>query len=292
LKPVRKFVGVLLITAGVIGILLSLAGIAGVWTARPAVISSIRMVLGALSSSVESSRQAVTITEEALDSSIDGMRTLSDVVHSLEKSVKNTRPAVETVSGLLNKTLPASVESAANSLNTAREAAVSLENAVKQLDVLQASLNTIPLINSLIPDESPAYEPQKPLSASLGELSSSLDTVPDSFQDVSRDLDKAAGDLRIIEDGLGSISKNVDQLSANLEKYRENLAESKKSMDSLSSLLTKTGESLDPVVTSIAVLVTLLFFCLLMTQVVVIDEGRRFLDDDESRLTASRQQGD
>jgi ABC-type transporter Mla subunit MlaD len=199
----------------------------------------------------------------------------------MENSVKNTRPAVETVSGLLNDTLPASVNSAAESLNTARDAAVSMESAVKQMDTLQSSLNTIPLLNSLVPDTLPVDVPEKPLSDSLGELSGNLEGIPESFKDVSRNLNKAAGDLKSLQSNLEDISGNVDSLSANLKAYKGKLAESRGALDSLKGLLDKANESLTPAVTVISVVLTLIFFCLLMTQVVVIDEGRRFLDRED-----------
>jgi methyl-accepting chemotaxis protein len=272
----------MLIAAGIIGVLLSLAGITGLWLVRPAVTTSLHTVLSALSSSVDTSQQAMNITDDALDASIQGFDGLSEVIHSMENSVKNATPAVEAVSGLLNDTLPASVKSATDSLNTARNAAVSLEGAVKQLDLLQSSLNNVPFLNSLIPDPAPANEQEKPLSDSLGELSGSLEDIPSSFQDVSRDLDKAAGDLQSIQKNLGSISESVDSLSSSLKEYKGKLAESRSSLESLKSMLTSAEENLDPIVITTAIVFSLLFFCLLMTQVVVIDEGRRFLDSNET----------
>lgn len=281
MKGIRRVVGVLLIAAGIIGLLLSLAGIIGLWLIRPAVTASINGVLDALSSSVDSSKQALNITDEALDASIQGIDGLSAMVHSMENSVKNTRPAVDSVNILLKDTLPDSVKSATDSLNTAREAAVSLENAVKELDGLQTSLNSIPLLNSLIPEPAPAYNPGKPLSDSLGELSGSLKDIPSSFQDVSRSLDKTAGDLQSIQKNLESVSQNIDRLSSSLKDYRGKLVESKNSLDSLKGYLVRAKESLEPVMIFTSVTLTLIFFCLLMTQVVVIGEGRRFLDADE-----------
>jgi hypothetical protein len=291
LKVIRRIVGVLLIAAGIIGVLLSLAGIIGLWLVRPAVTTSIHSVLAAISSSVDTSQQALNITEDALDASIQGIDGLSEVIHSMENSIENTRPAVEAVSGLLNDTLPASVKSATDSLNTARNAAVSLEGAVKQLDLLQSSLNNVPFLNSLIPDPVPANVQEKPLSDSLGELSGSLDEIPSSFQNVSRDLDKAAGDLQSIQQNLKSISVSVDRLSSSLKEYKGKLAESRSSLESLKGMLITAEENLDPGVIMAAVFLSLFFFCLLMTQVVVIDEGRRFLDGESYPRDGSRLPG-
>jgi uncharacterized phage infection (PIP) family protein YhgE len=115
----------------------------------------------------------------------------------------------------------------------------------------------------------------------LGELSGNLEGIPESFKDVSRNLDKAAVDLQSLQSNLEDISGNVDSLSTNLKAYKGKLAESRVSLDSLKGLLDKANESLMPTVTVIFVVLTLIFFCLLMTQVVVIDEGRRFLDLEE-----------
>lgn len=281
MNQIRRIVGVLLVIAGVAGIVLSLAGIIGVWLVRPSVTSSISTVLGALSTTVDSSNQALNITDSALDSSIQSIDGLSDMLQSMENSVKNTRPAVETVSELLNDTLPATVTSAAESLNTARDAAVSMESAVKQMGTLQTSLNAIPLLNSLVPDTLPINTPEKPLSVSLGELSGNLEGIPESFKDVSRNLSKAAGDLQNLQSNLEEISRNVDNLSGSLKEYKGKLVESRVTLDSLKGLLDKASNSLETVVMSISVILTLIFFCLLMTQVVVIDEGRRFLDRED-----------
>jgi ABC-type transporter Mla subunit MlaD len=156
-----------------------------------------------------------------------------------------------------------------------------MESAVKQMDTLQSSLNTIPLLNSLLPDTLPVNVPEKPLSDSLGELSGNLEGIPESFKDVSRDLNKAAGDLQSLQSNLEDISENVNNLSVNLKAYKGKLAGSRSSLDSLKGLLDKANESLTPAVTVISVVLTLIFFCLLMTQVVVIDEGRRFLDRED-----------
>ncbi len=168
--------------AGILGLLLSVAGLVGLWIARPTVTAMADSTIATLTSSIDVSQDTLVITNNALGATADSVDALSEMLGTTATTVEDTQPVVSQVSDLMGETIPAVLESATDSLKAAEAAAESLEGAIQSLDTFRGVLGTMPLISSFVPASQQSYNPEKPLAESLGELRTSIEDMPTTFE--------------------------------------------------------------------------------------------------------------
>ena len=66
MKVMRRILGVLVMSAGILGLVLSLTGLVGVWVVKPTVAEYANATIVTLNDSVSTSQQAMEITGQAL----------------------------------------------------------------------------------------------------------------------------------------------------------------------------------------------------------------------------------
>lgn len=280
----RRLLGVFVMIAGIIGLLLSLAGIAGIWVARPTVTKAVTSTVDTLYTSVDTSQKALTITIDALESTIGSVDALSDVLSTTAATVEDTQPVITQVNGLVGVTLPETLRAASDSLATAEQAAKSLESAIVSFETFQAVLRATPLLNAFVPASSTSYNPDKPLADSLGELAASIDDVPVTLEIMSTDLDAADDNLDSLKSDLATMSRNVTTISTSLEQYQTIIGESKESMDKVKDMLTGIQTKLDTILTATTIVLMLFFLWLLAAQVVIFSQGWELFHGRADRL--------
>lgn len=290
MRALRRFVGVLVMIAGVIGLVLSLAGLGGLLVLRPRVAASAGTVITALNTSVTSSQEVMRVTGDALGGAIDSVDALSSTLAATAQSVKDTQPVITQVNSLMGDQLPATLQAATQSLATAGNAAQSLEGAIKSLDTFRAVMGAVPLISAFMPPAAQNYNPDKPLADSLDELSLSLKDMPASFEEMASNIDKADDNLTTIQENLSTMAGSVTVISSSLKEYQAMVSSSQTSMGSLKTMLDNLQANLNSYLTILTVVLALFFFWLLAAQAVIFSQGWELFVGTagrmESRLSA------
>lgn len=285
----RRLLGTFVMIAGMIGLLLSLAGIAGIWMARPILTTSLNTALTTLTTSVDTSKNALVATDQALTAGITSVDALSQMLSATATTVEDTQPVIDQLNSVMGETLPATLKTATDSIDTASEAALSLEGAIKSFDTLRTILSAAPLVGALIP-ATDGYNPEKPLADSLGELSKSLQEMPATFEDISANVDKADDNLEQIKGNLNTMSENVTLISSSLSDYKTMIGESEKSMDNLKTMLTSLQDKLGTIINTATLVLGLFFLWLLAAQVVIFSQGYELFHGTAGRMEAKAPQ--
>jgi len=287
MKVMRRFLGILVMLAGVLGLLLSLAGLAGVWVAKPTIAVYAQNTIDTLDDSIATSQEVMDVTGEALGATIDSVDALSDMLATTADTVEDTQPVIAKFDTILSTTLPATLKAGTDSLYAAQEAAVVLEGTIVQLDAFRFLLAGVPGVGEMLPPAGAAYAPEKPLADSLGELAANLETLPDTFVEVSGDLSATDENLASVQGNLVTMSGSVALISSSLGEYQDMIVQSRSSMDDLQSILTTVGSNLDAILNGAAIALTLFFSWLLAAQVVILSQGWELYQG-----TADRMEGD
>lgn len=273
MQILRRLLGIFVMIAGIIGLLLSLTGLVGVVIAKPIITNTMNTTIDTLVSSVDTSQKTLEITFDALGATIDSIDSLSAMLDSTAITVRDTQPVITHVNDLMSKKLPETIGTATDSLDAAEKAAQSLESAIKSFEALQMVLGTSPLLRTIVPPASEPYNPEKSLADSLSDLSASIQDLPDTFIEMSSDLEKAEGNLNSVTDSMKLMSLNVSLISSSLSQYQIMIKESQSSTENLYAMLSNFRDDL-PRITNITTTVLILFFLwLLAAQVVIFSQG-------------------
>jgi hypothetical protein len=286
MKFLRRILGLLVMIAGLLGLILSAAGLVGLWMAKPAVVASVSSTVGTLSDSISTSQKVMEVTRQALGATVESVEALSVMLSSTASSVEDTAPALERVNLILGVNLPETFESATVSLESAQQAAVVLDSSIKSLVSFQSAMGSVPLISAFVQQPSQAYDPDKPLAESLGEVAANLEDLPEVFVALSEDLDKADDNLASVQTSLTTMSTSVKVISLNLGEYEAMVAQSQASMENLAPLLTSIQNNSALIVDRAVLVLTLFLVWLLVIQIVIFSQGWELFQGTAGRMEA------
>jgi hypothetical protein len=284
MNVVRRILGVLVMLAGLLGLVLSLAGLVTVWAAKPTVAVYANATIDTLSDSVVTSQNVMEVTRQALGATIDSVDALSAMLSTTAATVDDTKPVLDEVNILMSTKLPSTLKAATDSLYTAQEAARVLESTIQQLDAFRFLLSATPLVADMVPPPGEAYNPEKPMADSLGELASNLESLPDTFVGMSTNLSTTDDKLAAVQANLVTMSESVGLISSSLSEYEKMVVQSKSSMDNLKSILTNIQSNLPTILNAAAIVLTLLFSWLLAAQVVILSQGWELYQGTADRM--------
>lgn len=284
MKVIRRVLGVIVMIAGILGLVLSLAGVVSVWVLKPTISGYLDTTLRTLHTSIDTSEKAMVVTGEALGATVASVDALSAMLNTTAASVEDTKPVLEKVNFLLGETVPSTMESASNSLETAQQAAVILDSTIKSLENFRTVLSAAPLVGAFVEQPEQPYDPEVPLADSLGELSDTLNTLPATFTEMATDLDKADDNLVVIQDNLTTMSGSVALISESLSEYQTMVAQSQASMESLRAILDNIKNNQTTILNGLAIALSVFFFWLLAAQVVIFTQGWELYQGTADRM--------
>jgi hypothetical protein len=259
--------------AGVLGLALSLAGLVGVWLVFPNTADYVRSTFDTLGNSVSVSQSAMDTTGEALAATVASVDALSVMLTASAASVGDTAPVLEQVHTFMADQLPTAMESASSSLKSAQQGAMVLDSAIQSLDTFRFLLSATPVVGTMLEAPLQAYDPEIPMADSLGELATSLETLPAMLTEMAANLDSADDNLLVIQSSLTTMADSVSLISGCLSEYKLMVAQSRSSMDDLRPILTNLEDNLPRIMNGAAVGLTLIFLWLLAAQVVILSQG-------------------
>lgn len=279
----RRFLGVLVMIAGILGLLLSVTGLVAVWMVKPDVYTSVSTTVTRLDTSIETSRNAMEIAGKTLSAAVSSVDALSEMLANTAVTVEDTQPVMTKLNTVIGKTLPSTLEAASESLVTAQQAAAVLDDAIRSLETFRMILSATPLLGSFIqPNET--YNPEVPLADSLGQLAAELEGLPDTFTSMSGDIDKADNNLVTIQENLTTMSASVAEISVNLADYETMLTDSQASMTALQDMLGSLQRDLSRILNWTAGILSLFLLWLLAAQIVILSQGWELYHGTSDRM--------
>jgi chromosome segregation ATPase len=284
MKALRRILGILVMIAGVLGLLLSVAGLVGVWMVKPAVVGYLSSTLDTLDTNIRTSQQVMEVTKQALGATVDSVDALSVMITSTAKSVEDTAPVIQQANLLMGENLPATLESATDSLKSAQQAAVVLDSSIKSLEAFQIAMSGVPLVSSFVQQPTQSYNPEKPLAESLGEVAENLESLPALFTEMSANMDKADDNLVTIQSSLSTMSVSILEISESLNEYVSMISQSQASMENMVSMLDNIQTNAVSIVDVSVFVLSLFLLWLLVIQIVIFTQGWELYQGTASRM--------
>lgn len=209
---VRSVLGLLLAVLALVSLVIDVAGIIQVWVLREPVTQDAINTLDLLNTTLNTTSQGLAIARTSLKSVTVTLGALQATVQSAAGTIASASTSVTSVSTVIGKNLSATVNSALGTLDA-------VETTTKTIDDVLGGLAGLPFLNI-------KYDPAKPLSASVSDLTDQLKQVPLSLGELERNLstsgtslDKVGGDATKLAGSLGQVQGDMDKLVGVLEQY-------------------------------------------------------------------------
>ena len=261
----RKIIGTTFIIASIIGLILSAAGIVLVWVVREPLTTNLVNTIDLVSTTLEATSSGLSAVDETLSSTILNITTLESTIQTASKSVDDSVPMVESISGLLSGNLPAAIEATQTGLTTLQDAAGTIESTLKLL----TSIPFIPIER---------YAPEVAFTDALEDISENLDPISQSLVEMESTLNTTQGNMIEVAAELGNISQNISDINRGLsdiqlviEQYQEVITTAQEKIDSIRI-------NLGMIITVTAWIFTIIFIWLGIAQLGLLTQGLERVD--------------
>ncbi|HEX6303501.1 MAG TPA: hypothetical protein VFZ76_04870 [Anaerolineales bacterium] len=198
-----RLLGGLLVIAAIFGLIFSGWALVRVWTIKSQVTAEILSTIELTQTTLEATAEGLFLAEQSLTQAKVDVISLKNTLEATGRAIRATNPILSSLSSLMANDLPDAIEATQMSLETAQSSARLIESFLR-------TLSSIPFL----PIE--PYNPQVPLQESLGEVSASLEGIPESLLDMEDNLGKSQGNLILIQAEFNIMARHVQQINESL----------------------------------------------------------------------------
>lgn len=198
-----RILGVLLVIAAIFGLIFSGWGLVRIWTIKSQVIADILSTIELTHTTLEATSEGLFLAEQSLRQAKVDVVSLKNTLEATGRAIRATNPIISSLSDLMANDLPDAIEATQMSLETAQSSARLIESFLR-------TLSSIPFL----PIE--PYDPQVPLQESLGEVSASLEGIPESLLEMEENLGQSQGNLILIQAEFNIMARHVEQINESL----------------------------------------------------------------------------
>jgi len=209
----RAILGLILAILALLSIVLDGAGIVQIWVLRDPVTQDAINTLDLLNSTLDTTSVGLGVAKSSLQSVTTTIGALQATVQSAAVTIDSASTSVSSVSDVIGKNLSSTVNSALGTLDA-------VESTTKTIDEVLGGLATLPFLNI-------KYDPAKPLSASVSDLTDQLKQVPESLDSLQKNLsdsgtslNKVSTDANNLATSLASVQTQMGQLVGVIDQYQ------------------------------------------------------------------------
>lgn len=255
MNPVlSRVIGGFLMVVAILGILLSISGMIITWrlerTATERALMNINLVLEGL----ETTTEGLIVANNALEASQTNVLAITEIISDTARTLNNSLPMVDTFTVLAGEDLPETVRTAQTSLTSAQEGA-------RVIDRVLNTLNRIPFIGNIY------TPPEIPLHEALGQVSESLDSLPQTFATMESSLSVTGSNLRVVEADIQEMVIQIGTINRNLEEARSVIDQYQETTGNFSAQMENLRTSLPGWINTLAWTFTILFLWMGLSQI-------------------------
>jgi len=203
----RRIIGILLVIAAIGGLIFSVVGIAGVWRYKATAAESLATSIQILSSTLETTTAGLEVTQESLQGAVASLSALQGTLQTVAKTIQSTEPVIEEISTMMEEDLPNAITATQTSLQAAQSSAA-------VIDGVLMTISGIPFVGSSV-----NYNPEVPLADALGQVSESMEDLPNSFAEMEGSLSDTSHNLQILQVDFALMVDAVRQIEAAVAQY-------------------------------------------------------------------------
>lgn len=259
-RAFSRLIGVILIFASIAGLLICIGGIVGAWQVRRALSANLLSTIDLLDTTLKATLDGLQVADQSLEGVSTSVDILSATLAVTSKSVEDSLPLFDTLTELSTEEFPVTLTSAQDALDAAQKSAGTIDSTLSMLSAIP-----------FLPME--PYDPETSLAEALGDVSKSLDPLPDSLVEMRDPLVTAQGNISAIGGQLGVMAANIGQINSNLSSAQDVIAQYHQVVAQLQTRLDTSRASLPGAVDGIAWFATVLLGWLGITQIGLMMQG-------------------
>lgn len=208
-----RLVAVIYIIGALFGIVLSLGGVIGLWVTKEKVTSQVTEIVTLMGRTLDATRTTVTVVNSSLEQASGHLDLIHQMITDTAATLADTDGLISETSTMIGEDVVLFVEDTQSSLDT-------VQTSARFIDDFLRVVSNIPIIGR-------RYQPEVTLQDSIAEVKVSLDTLPQSFGDIQRELDVTAANMETIElemtqlaDRVSLIDDEISEATRVAEEYR------------------------------------------------------------------------
>jgi ABC-type transporter Mla subunit MlaD len=263
-RAIFSLIGILLIVAAISGIAISIFGIVGLWQIEADIKASVDENLALIDTTLQTTSDGLAVASQSLEQADDSLGILVATIQATGKSVEQTLPLIDTLSTVTTHDLP-------QTISTTQQAIQSAQVSANVIDSTLGTLASIPFLGMQ------GYNNAVPLSASLAELSKSLDPISASLASMGGSLAASKDNLSAIGASSAEIATNIAAIQASLGQAREVTAQYETAVKTLKQQVVTARKNVPVTLDRVSWFITIALTWLGLTQIGLMMQGLEML---------------
>jgi methyl-accepting chemotaxis protein len=255
-----RIVGVLMVIAAIFGLIFSGWGLVRIWTIKNQVAADILSTIELTHTTLEATSDGLFLAEQSLTQAKVDVISLKNTLEATGRAIRATNPIISSLSNLMANDLPDAIEATQMSLETAQSSARLIESFLR-------TLSSIPFL----PIE--PYDPQVPLQESLGEVSASLEGIPESLLEMDENLGQSQGNLILIQAEFNIMARHVEQINESLTNAETIVMEYQEVISELQERTSNLEDDIPQRINNLVWWLTFILIWLAITQIGLLLQG-------------------
>jgi len=261
-KPEKSLLGAFLIFIAWFGIIFSVFGIAVTWYYRPRVQATVFGLIDSLEDIFANTNDGLIIINGTLENASDNLGTISGTLEILNTTLANISVSLESSADLIGGDLRTTIIDTQTALSSAADSAQLIDNTLR-------FIASIPLLGA-------DYQPEVPLSVSLGQVSESLDGVPASFLEIEQFIRDTEGSITVLSTDITDLANEIGAYESDLSGAQNILTEYTLIFDDLRNQLADLRHNTATFLLIVSILITGGFFLLGIAQLNIMRIGKNY----------------
>jgi ABC-type transporter Mla subunit MlaD len=203
----RSAAALLILTAG-LGLLFSAAGILVIWQVNQPLTDNLLSGLDLTLETLRATRSGLETAQASLESAAGSLESLQNTLQATGLALDTSLPAIQTAADLVGEELP-------NTLAATQTSLASAQATARLIDDVLRLVSAVPFFGG------PGYNPDVPLSESLGRISRSLSALPQALTGMQTNLEILGDNLATIQANLAAVSGQTAQIEASLQATQQ-----------------------------------------------------------------------
>ncbi|HSF81442.1 MAG TPA: hypothetical protein VLA49_09420 [Anaerolineales bacterium] len=205
----KRLFGILLVLVGTLSLVFSAVCVVQAWRLRVPLQEALLKGLNLLDTTLAATTEALELAQDSIESASASADTLAATVDTLASSLQDTTPILNTLVTLVGEDFPQTIDSAKTSLQSAQTSARLIDSVLRALTIFNRNL----------------YDPPVPLHIALGQVSTSLDRLPESFTNMESSLVATQDNLNLVQSDVAHIAVDIQLITTNLQSAQDVIAQ-------------------------------------------------------------------
>jgi hypothetical protein len=265
----KKTLSVSIVSFTSLGILLSIILLVQVWRYHQPVSDQLQIQLDQISGVLHTTNDALLVIDQVVKNVYTSTLYLDDVSHALSQTLINTNQFIDSTGTFIGGNLISTITNTQAALDSAQASA-------KVIDNILTAMSRIPLIGI-------NYNPELPLNVALGDVSSSLDPLPEILKGFQLNLKTTYSNLQVFTGQISVIDQNTASITKNMEQAQVTISDYRTQLTSLVSLIDEIKNNLHEWMSAITWALTIIILWLLAIQISVLLQGFASLAPNRSK---------